>query len=296
MTTDQVSQSLMTEQAKTLTKGKTKPVPITILTMGGSMMGGLAVSNWWFRGMLPDGGIWVSEKKLSKKGYYLERMAARSERIILRGHDRAFSEIDVARHAVVSNPDAGVRCFSCVMDGTSRIASVDGKQAMLDYIADNVLAYTYKGSPVFFVDIQAADKTEERPKHECSADLLAALSKVGRLWQLEAPAPVAPDRKTLLTPVMLQKLRDNKTDTPLYKLFGGGACTWLCVSLDEDGDTLWGWADLGAGIVEYGPFSLREIEETRFKPLNLHAERDLHFDGKLIDVSTLSGRTTIAGI
>ena len=43
----------------------------------------------------------------------------------------------------------------------------------------------------------------------------------------------------------------------MVKLFNPlGAATWMATELDEDGDTLFGLADLGFGCPELGYFSL----------------------------------------
>ena len=64
---------------------------------------------------------------------------------------------------------------------------------------------------------------------------------------------------------------------PLLKLFSPmGAATWLATELYEDGDTLFGLADLGFGCPELGVFSLSEIASVRL-PFGLAIERDLHF-------------------
>ena len=302
MDTEQVKANLIMAQAEASgpKAKKPKPLPITILMLGGSMFGGLAVSEWWFREVTGVGDIFVSEKKTSRKGYCLIKMAARREMIVMAGHSRQFSEMDVAKQVARATTSAGFTTFSCVMDGTSRIASADGEQAMLAHITETVLAHTFKGSPVYYVDVKSGDGVGDRAKHNCSEAIMAALAKSYKLpevhtWTLAAPAPTAPARKELLTPAMKERLMNNKTQTPLFKLFGG-ACTWLCVSLEDDGDTLWGWADIGQGIVEYGPFSLRDIETVRFRPLNNHAERDKFFDGKRVDVEHLGVRTSLAGI
>ncbi|WP_343611948.1 DUF2958 domain-containing protein [Novosphingobium sp.] len=74
--------------------------------------------------------------------------------------------------------------------------------------------------------------------------------------------------------------RDGQPDpdpSPLLKLFNPcGSATWLATELDEDGDTLFGMADLGFGCPELGSFSLSEIAAVRL-PFNLRIERDLHF-------------------
>jgi hypothetical protein len=65
---------------------------------------------------------------------------------------------------------------------------------------------------------------------------------------------------------------------PLVKLFNPiGAATWLATELDEDGDTLFGLADLGFGCPELGSFSLSEIAAVRL-PYGLGVERDIGFD------------------
>lgn len=64
---------------------------------------------------------------------------------------------------------------------------------------------------------------------------------------------------------------------PVAKLFSPvGAATWLAIELGEDGDTLFGLADLGFGCPELGSFSLSELESVRL-PLGLGIERDLGF-------------------
>ncbi len=64
---------------------------------------------------------------------------------------------------------------------------------------------------------------------------------------------------------------------PVLKLFNPvGAATWLATELDEDGDTLFGLADLGFGCPELGSFSLREIASIRL-PFGLSIERDIGF-------------------
>lgn len=74
--------------------------------------------------------------------------------------------------------------------------------------------------------------------------------------------------------------REGRADpdpAPVVKFFNPvGATTWLVTELDNDGDTLFGLADLGFGCPELGSFSLREIAALRL-PLSLRIERDLGF-------------------
>ena len=68
---------------------------------------------------------------------------------------------------------------------------------------------------------------------------------------------------------------------PVVKFFGpSGAATWLFAELDpEDGDTLFGLADLGSGNPELGYSSLAEIASVRCH-FGLGIERDLYFKAK----------------
>ena len=59
-----------------------------------------------------------------------------------------------------------------------------------------------------------------------------------------------------------------------------GAAAWLFTELDsEDGDTLFGLADLGFGTPELGYSSLAEIASIR-RRFGLGIERDLYFEPK----------------
>ncbi|MAM38975.1 MAG: hypothetical protein CMN60_06000 [Sphingobium sp.] len=96
---------------------------------------------------------------------------------------------------------------------------------------------------------------------------------------------------SLLTPLIRLRLRANAIARraaqrdglpepdpfPVVKLFNPmGAATWLATELDDDGDTLFGLADLGFGCPELGLFSLSEIESVRL-PGGLGIERDRYF-------------------
>lgn len=87
---------------------------------------------------------------------------------------------------------------------------------------------------------------------------------------------------SLLTPELRAALRaqyrsDATDKRPLVKLFNPlSAATWLASELAEDGDALFGLADLGFGCPELGWFSISEIESLRL-PFGLRIERDLAF-------------------
>lgn len=75
--------------------------------------------------------------------------------------------------------------------------------------------------------------------------------------------------------------RDARFDpVPVVKLFNPlGPATWLATELLDDGDTLFGLADLGLGCPELGCFSLSEIGGVHL-PFGLKIERDVAFGSK----------------
>lgn len=76
----------------------------------------------------------------------------------------------------------------------------------------------------------------------------------------------------------LEANRGVENAVPCLKLFNPvGAATWLATEIGEDGDTLFGLADLGFGCPELGYFSLREITSLRL-PFGLKIERDMSFE------------------
>lgn len=88
--------------------------------------------------------------------------------------------------------------------------------------------------------------------------------------------------QTLLTKPIIRKLKlnwdkDYEHCRPVTKLFGGGACTWLVMAMDEDNDTLLALCDLGMGSPEMGYVSLRELQSLKFPPFGLPVERDAWF-------------------
>lgn len=70
--------------------------------------------------------------------------------------------------------------------------------------------------------------------------------------------------------------RRDTDHVPVVKFFNPiGAGTWLATELDQDGDTLFGLADLG--YPELGSFSLEEIAALRL-PFGMGIERDILFE------------------
>lgn len=89
----------------------------------------------------------------------------------------------------------------------------------------------------------------------------------------------------LLTPELHAALRVNADRSaesdhdpaPVVKFFNPlGAATWLATELYDDGDTMFGLADLGFGCPELGHFSLSELAGIRLS-FGLGLERDIDF-------------------
>ena len=85
----------------------------------------------------------------------------------------------------------------------------------------------------------------------------------------------------LLTKEIENKLRKNAESNeenlkPVVKFFGG-SYTALFTELADDGDTLFGLADLGMGFPELGYASLEEIASVKVPPFGLGIERDMYF-------------------
>ena len=78
---------------------------------------------------------------------------------------------------------------------------------------------------------------------------------------------------------------------PALKVFNPtGAATWLFSELDENGDTLFGLADLGFGTPELGYSSLSELASVRVR-FGLGLERDRHFKARFpISIYTEAAR------
>lgn len=87
----------------------------------------------------------------------------------------------------------------------------------------------------------------------------------------------------LLTPGMCARLLANgrtpdADHIPVVKFFNPfSQGTWLATELDEDGDILFGLADLG--YPELGSWSLSEMAAIQL-PFGMGIERDLHFEGQ----------------
>ena len=101
----------------------------------------------------------------------------------------------------------------------------------------------------------------------------------------------------LLTPSQRARLLANgrmpdADHIPVVKFFNPfGQGTWLATELDEDGDTLFGLADLG--YPELGSWSLSEMAAIRL-PFGMGIERELHFEGRF-PISVWAGAARAEG-
>jgi len=100
----------------------------------------------------------------------------------------------------------------------------------------------------------------------------------------------------LLTKELRDRLLENNSRAreadhmPVVKFFlPGTAMTWLFSEMEQDGDTLFGLADLGSGDPELGYSSLEEMESIRTRT-GLTIERDTGFTA----TRTLSEYTALA--
>lgn len=115
--------------------------------------------------------------------------------------------------------------------------------------------------------------------------MIRAIDKIARITYKRITQHKRNYKMKLLTKAILAKLIKNNLDnadgdkdqTPVLKLFGGGACTWLITELNPEDNTMFGLCDLGFGFPELGYVSLTELEELTFPPFGLGVERDLHF-------------------
>ena len=87
--------------------------------------------------------------------------------------------------------------------------------------------------------------------------------------------------KTQREQLLVNGRNHDQDHRPVVKFFDpSGAATWLFTELDpEDGDTLYGLADLGYGTPELGYSSFAEIASVQCR-FGLSIERDLYFKPK----------------
>ena len=76
------------------------------------------------------------------------------------------------------------------------------------------------------------------------------------------------------------RISGNRENLPLKLFNASGGQTWLINCIEENGDIMYGLADLGFGCVEFGPISLNEMLECqRTMGFRFMLERDMYYDG-----------------
>ena len=193
--------------------------------------------------------------------------------ILLRGHLERDQYPMVEGDVAEPRGADGFAVRSFVLGGGPRLVAPQGKEALFATLREHFVLHTLClcQSPILLV-------SHGEEKELIGSELLAALP-LG-LEGIDPPEKRRPARKPVLRDSDTARLREAKHANmkPLVKLFDpAGASTWLLTSLDADGDTLWGYADLGQGCVEHGSISLRELEEIE-RPFGLRIERDHHFE------------------
>jgi hypothetical protein len=163
------------------------------------------------------------------------------------------------------------------LSGETRFVAVENKAALIKFLADNCLIHTLdlakKIVLVVGKGVRGLDKVVEPLREE----LLAALPPPVDLSAETMVKPPPVQRKAILKPGDIKKLQaaGHANMKPLIKLFNPcGAHTWLLTSMDEDGETMWGYVDAGEDCVEHGSISLRELETTKLRIPGLRIEKE----------------------
>lgn len=196
--------------------------------------------------------------------------------LLLKGHhpDQPIVEGDTVTHSAT-----GFSTRSRMIGSGSRIIAPGGLEAQLAFFKAHLLLHTLdKVDRIDLVTVEAEKTASERAAVPV---LLALRDALGPAVEASPPATPPVVRHTILKEGDLKRLREAKphSQVPLVKLFNpAGAATWLLCGIEDDGDTLWAFCDIGSGIVEYGTVSLRELEELRL-PLGMRIEKDKFFDG-----------------
>jgi hypothetical protein len=153
-----------------------------------------------------------------------------------------------------------------------------GAKALIEHLARHCVAHTLDRCPrLIAVDCTAGASKDDTTTRSIKAELLEALPPP---LEIGAPPEPVPVRKSLLTTAQRAALiAAGQSTKPLVRIFDPcGASSWLLCSLDPDSEVLWGFCDLGRGVVEYGTVGLAELE-TRRPRGGLPLERDKFFDG-----------------
>lgn len=228
---------------------------------------------------------YVYSEPRGRKKYALNRIIETGV-ILLRGHHPRGSG-----HKVFETEGS-----SFIMDGKGgRFAASEtegGIDGLLDYLKPLVVCHTLdrcKSLRAVWSD------GETRQVGNRERDIRQQMIALPGHIVLDIPAKLpSATRQPLLTERERKALlAAGDSDRPIVKIFNpAGAQTWLLCSLGEDQDTLWGYADLGLGVVEFGAVSLEELEST-IGPFGMRLERDRYFNGCDLKMKELLGATSI---
>ena len=77
--------------------------------------------------------------------------------------------------------------------------------------------------------------------------------------------------------------QDGKGDDAvvIVKFFGGSSFSAFITEMDVETGMMFGLIDMGMGSPELGYITRQQIEEMRFPPFGLGAERDRYFEGTM---------------
>jgi hypothetical protein len=267
----------------------------TLLVTGGGMMGvdvrKAVVSRGWL-GTQRGETLCYSAPRAKKIYGFLPIL--QNGAIVLKGHEESRPVFESHARAV-----GGFHSF--VMDGKGgRFIDYneEGTDALIAYLKKHLVLHTLNESHSLTLLCEAKDSTYGQRSIADPDFKRKLLEALGPAVELAPPAPVVPERKSLLTPKMklqLQEAEQKGSPThPLFKIFSPeGSATWLLCGMEADEDTLWAVCDLGKGIMEYGTVSLRELETARGPRFKLPMERDLLFDGKQWPIKDLLDKTSL---
>lgn len=257
---------------------------MTVLTLGGGMMGCDSRTLIVTRGYCSTtrGEKLCYSKPRGRKIFSYEGILQNA--IMLRGHITD-EDLEVFEGDIRVDSGRGYTTRNMMLDGTGgKFADAAGDKGVTLIESLKKLMVLHTLTPSANIKLLTAQMEEGTDKRgiACPDFKRRLLDALGEPVSMEPAPPAEPQRKSLFTPKMIEKLQAgvrNDPPAPLFKVFSPeGAATWLVCSLEEDGDTLWVIADLGMGCVEYGTASLKEFELMRTPTLKLPMERDIHWE------------------
>jgi hypothetical protein len=255
---------------------------LTLIVPGGGMMGCDSRTLIMTKGTSQGRPLYAEPR--GRKKYYMDRILSAGA-ILLKGHVNK-EILPIFEGDVPYRDKRGFSVTSMILDGVGGRfvdAAGDGGKTLLTSLKELLLFHTM--SPTRKMVLRALRTGDQRSEGEVidACFEVAFATAMGPPVSMEPVAPAPPARKSLFTDAMKANLlarRSAEEAIPQYRLFlPDSECTWLVCSMEEDGDTLWVVADIGAGVVEYGTQSLEELETATSSRFKMRVERDLHWRG-----------------